>query len=315
MRSEAGALAPITLFAFNRPLHLKKTLAALAKNELAAQSDLTIYCDGPRTAEEQRLTDAVRSVARSAKGFASLTLVERSSNLGCAGSVMDGLTQMFSQSEKVIVIEDDILTSPFTLSYLNTALEHFRMRKNVFSISAWAPPPTLFRLPQDAEGDIYYVPRFHCWGWASWRDRFERVDWDVKDYARFNSSPYLRRLYAQQGEDLPAMLDAQMAGNLDSWAVRMDFSRFIQGMVSINPRYSYTTNIGMGSGTHTTEATTRYDNDLSMALSSPKMDIDPVYDYEMFLRYASYPTEKKSIRTKVKEMFVSIKRSFIAPVL
>lgn len=304
-------LAPIVVFAFNRPGHLRRTLEALSANTLAAESAVTIFCDGPRTAEEHRLTDAVRSVARSAKGFATLNLVERSSNLGCAGSVMDGLTQMFSQNEKVIVIEDDILTSPFTLSYLNTALEHFRMRNNVFSISAWAPPPTLFRLPQDAEGDIYYVPRFHCWGWASWRDRFERVDWAVKDYVRFNSSPYLRRLYAQQGGDLPAILDAQMAGNLNTWDIQTDFSRFMRGMVCINPRFSYTTNIGMGSGTHTTEATTRYDNDLAMALPCPKMNIDSFYDYEVFHRYASLYVAKRSFKANLKAVFRRIKRKFM----
>lgn len=98
--------APIAVFAFNRPDHLRRTLDALAANELAAQSDLTIFCDGPRSGAETEKTEAVRNVAKSAQGFASLTVVERPCNLGCATSIIDGLKQMFAQHAKLIVIED-----------------------------------------------------------------------------------------------------------------------------------------------------------------------------------------------------------------
>ncbi|MDY0203975.1 MAG: hypothetical protein RBR49_07610 [Desulfovibrio desulfuricans] len=299
-------LAPIAVFAFNRPDHLGRTLEALAANNLAAESDVTIFCDGPRHKDERELTDAVRSVAKSAQGFASICVVERPRNLGCANSVIDGLKQMFARSEGVIIIEDDILTSAYTLSYLNSALSHFKEQKNIFSISAWAPPKSLFQQSNDDTTNIYFVPRFHCWGWASWRDRFEQIDWDVTDYAKFNASPYLRRLYAQQGLDLPAMLDMQMSGKLNTWDIRADFSRFMRGMVSVNPRHSYTTNIGMGSGTHTTQTTSVYDNDLSLAIQHLNLDAENIYDYDLFREYASLHVHRENFWVNLKRQIKSM---------
>ena len=298
--------SPIAVFAFNRPDHLRRTLDALAANKLAAQSDVTIFCDGPRHEGERDATVSVRQVARTARGFASLTVVERPCNLGCAASIIDGLKQMFAHSESVIIIEDDILTSIHTLSYLNTALTHFKGQKNIFSISAWAPPKSLFQQSKDDTADIYFVPRFHCWGWASWRDRFEQIDWDVTDYAKFNASPYIRRLYAQQGLDLPAMLDMQMSGKLNTWDIKADFSRFMRRMVSVNPRYSYTTNIGMGSGTHTTQATSTYDNDLNLAIQHLNLDAENIYDYDLFRRYASLPVHRGNFWVNLKRQIKSI---------
>ena len=115
--------APIAVFAFNRPDLFARTLAALAANELAEQSSLTIFCDGPRHEGDEAGTRAVRDLARHATGFASLEVVERPRNMGCAASVIDGLTEMFRRHERLIVIEDDILTSPHTLRFLNEGLE------------------------------------------------------------------------------------------------------------------------------------------------------------------------------------------------
>lgn len=264
-------VAPIAIFAFNRPDHLRQTLTALADNNLAAESDITIFCDGPRNVEEAVLTEAVRSVAKGAKGFRSVTVTGREQNLGCARAVMSGLVEMTARHERLIVIEDDILCSPHTLSFLNTCLEKYATASTVFSIAAWAPPLNLAAIPKEYPYDIYFTPRFHCWGWASWRDRLEKVDWNVSDYGEFKRQPYLQRAFCQGGEDLSPMLVEQMEGGLDTWDIQMDYSRFKHGCVGVNPVYSYTTNIGMGSGTHTTVPTAVFDNDLTLAVASPKL--------------------------------------------
>jgi hypothetical protein len=276
--------APIALFAFNRPMHLKRTLSALAANDLAAESDMTIFCDGPRHEEEKKLTDAVREVAACAVGFHSITIITHEQNLGCAESVIGGMEYMFTRHERLVVIEDDILCSRYTLSFLNACLEKYAAEPTVFSIAAWAPPPHLVSIPKDFPYDVYFTPRFHCWGWASWRDRWERVDWEVSDYVEFARQPYLQRAFCQGGDDLAPMLKKQMEGCLDSWAVRMDYSRFKHGCLGLNPVYSYTTNIGMGSGTHTTRATTIFDNDLSLALQRLRMPGTVFMDNEIVRR-------------------------------
>lgn len=258
-------IAHIVVFAFNRPDHLRRTLTTLAANDLAAASDATIFCDGPRSAAEAAKAKAVRNVAKEAQGFASVTVVERDKNLGCAASIIDGLTQMFTLYERLIVIEDDILTSPHTLQFLNDGLSYYADDKRIFNISAWSPPPSIFKIPLAYPHDVYAIPRFNCWGWASWRDRFEDIDWKVSDYASFKKSSQLRKAFNAGGEDMSPMLDNQMSGKLDTWDIRADFWRFKNNQVGINPVRSYTTNIGMDSGTHCTDGTTRYDNDISLA--------------------------------------------------
>jgi len=263
--------APTAVFAFNRPEHLRRTLAALAANDLAAESDLTIFCDGPRREEERVLTDEVRTAAREAKGFRSLEVVEREKNFGCADSVISGLEHMFTRHERLVVIEDDILCSPHTLRFLNAGLEKYANEPMVFNIAAWSPPPTLMPVTPAYPFDVYFVPRFNCWGWASWRDRWEIIDWDVSDYAAFARNARLRRAFNHGGNDMAPMLDSQMAGEINSWAIRMDYARFKHGRLGLNPVISYTTNIGMGSGTHTKEFTTRYDNDINKARPYPRL--------------------------------------------
>lgn len=257
--------APIALFAFNRPDHLSRVLEALAANRLADRSSLTLFCDGPRNDAEKIQTDATRGVARAATGFANVRVVEREQNLGCARSFIQGLEEMFAAHERLVVMEDDILCSPHTLEFLNTGLERYADEPAVFNIAAWSPPPRIFPIPDDYPYDTYAIPRFNCWGWASWRDRFTSVDWDVTDYDRFIRTPVLQRAYDRGGADMTTMLRMQMEGRLNTWDVRVDYARFRHGRVGINPVRAYTTNIGFGGGTHCTVASTRFDNDPGLA--------------------------------------------------
>lgn len=261
-----NSTAPIAVFAFNRPDHLQRTLQALAANTLASQSPITIFCDGPRHDEEKSKTDAVREVAKTAKGFASVRVIARESNMGCATSVITGLQEMFAEHEKLIIIEDDILCSPHTLTFLNEGLTRYADMKTVFNVSAWSAPGKIFPLPEGYAYDVYAVPRLSGWGWATWRDRWGLVDWQMQDYKTFKSSPFMREAFNRGGQDMSDMLDAQMSGCIDAWDIRMDYARFKHGCVGINPVISYTTNIGMGCGTHTTEFSDRLDNDISRAL-------------------------------------------------
>lgn len=258
--------APIVVFAFNRPALLQQTLHALAHNELASESTLTIYCDGPRRQDEKKSTDAVRAIAGNAEGFASVSVVAREKNMGCAASIIAGLQQMFARHERLIIIEDDILCSPHTLGFLNDGLERYAACKTVFNIAAWSPPKKRFSVPARYEWDVYAIPRMNGWGWATWRDRFASVDWSVPGYEKFCRSTTLRAAFDAGGADMSGMLDSQMHGEIDAWDIRMDYARFSQGCVGINPVRSYTTNIGFGCGTHTTTHTNRYDNDISNAV-------------------------------------------------
>ena len=263
-------MLPIVIFAFNRPALLQRTLTALAANDFADKAILTVFCDGPRHEKDEPGTRAVRELAKKAQGFAAVEVVERPKNMGCADSVIDGLTEMFRLHERLIVIEDDIVTSPYTLRFLSEGLARYADNEKVFNISAWTPPHIARNLLTDYPYDVYAIPRFNCWGWASWRDRFQDIDWSVKDYQTFKNSPQLRKAFNAGGDDLSPMLDMQMKGKINSWAIRADYARFKKNMVGINPIRSYTLNIGMGSGTHTTEPTTYWDSDISLSVETPQ---------------------------------------------
>lgn len=290
----------IALFCFNRPDLLQQTLTALAVNDLANKASLTIFCDGPRYEKDEPRTHAVRDLAKSTQGFASVEVVERPQNMGCAASIIAGLKEMFRLHEQLIVIEDDIVTSPYTLRFLSEGLARYTDNENVFNLSAWTPPSIARNLPSNYPYDTYAIPRFNCWGWASWRDRFQNIDWEVKDYQEFKNSPQLRKAFNAGGDDLSLMLDMQMEGKINSWAIRADYARFKKNMLGINPVRSYTLNIGMGSGTHTTVATSYWDSDLSLAVKYPHFISDVHVDKDIHDTYLScYKNKHHSLPVRV----------------
>lgn len=290
------SLLTITLFCFNRPDLFQRTLVALSRNQLADKTSLTIFCDGPRHEKDELGTQAVRALAKKAQGFASLEVVESPQNMGCANSVINWLTEMFRLHERLIVIEDDIVTSPYAIRFLSEGLARYADNGKVFNIAAWTPPHISRNLPADYSYDVYAIPRFNCWGWASWRDRFQGIDWSVTDYQEFKNSPQLRKAFNTGGEDLSSMLDMQMEGKINSWAIRADYARFKKNMLGINPVRSYALNIGMGSGTHTTTATTYWDSDISLAVEYPRFLNDINVDSRIHKIYhACYSRQKHSL--------------------
>lgn len=286
----------IALFSFNRPDLFQRTLIALSRNQLADKTSLTIFCDGPRREKDEPGTRAVRELAKKAQGFASVEVVERPKNMGCAASIIDGLTEMFRLHERLIVIEDDIVTSSYTLRFLSEGLARYADNEKVFNLAAWSPPHIARNIPANYPYDVYAIPRFNCWGWASWRDRFQDIDWDVQDYQIFKNSPQLRKAFNAGGDDLSLMLDDQMQGKIDAWDIRADYARFKKNMLGINPVRSYALNIGMGSGTHTTTATTYWDSDISLAMEHPRFMEDVSIDARILETYlACYKGQKRSL--------------------
>lgn len=297
----------IAIFAFNRPDLLQRTLTALAANDLVNKASVTFFCDGPRHEKDEPGTRAVRELAKKAQGFASVEVVERPKNMGCAASIIDGLTEMFRLHERLIVIEDDIVTSPYTLRFLSEGLARYADNEKVFNIAAWTPPHIARKISVSYPYDIYAIPRFNCWGWASWRDRFQDIDWDVTDYQEFKNSPELRNAFNAGGNDLSSMLDEQMQGKIDTWDIRADYARFKKNMLGINPVRSYALNIGMGSGTHTTTATTYFDSDISLAEANPRFMDEIAVDKTIGNIYCSfYNGEKRSLSARIIKKICNI---------
>ena len=220
---------PVVLFAFNRPDALRRSLAALAAADLAAETDLFIRLDGPRNEADAEKVAAVRDVALGAQGFRKVDVSWSDSNLGLGPSVIMGVERILDCSEAVIVLEDDLVVSRGFLVYMNEALRKYADDKRVFSVCGYSNRVTV---PGDYPYDAYFAPRSSSWGWATWRDRWQSVDWNPTPASlRQNALAFNR----WGGSDCAKMLRDWMEGRNQSWAIRFCYSQFLQGKTALFP--------------------------------------------------------------------------------
>lgn len=244
-------LAPIVLFVYNRLEHTQKVIETLSKNELAKESELYIFSDAAKNDAGLEKVNTVRAFIHDEKwheNFKNVTITEAIENKGLANSVIYGVTKIIQEYQKVIVIEDDLILSPFFLDYMNEALEFYEKDENIWSISGYSfPMKTMQKYPHD----VFYSYRGCSWGWATWSDRWTMVDWNVEDYSKLEKDAQWRRKFNRGGGDLFEMLKAQMEGRIDSWAIRWCFTQSNLGKYTIYPKNSYLGNGGCdGSGTN-----------------------------------------------------------------
>ena len=243
--------APVILFTYKRLLHTIKTIEALDANVLADKSELFIFSDGYKGDEDETAVKEVRSYLEQYKNdsnFKSVTVYYAENNHGLANSVIDGVTKIINTYGNVIVVEDDLVTSIDFLKFMNEALEYYEKDEKVWSIAGYTPN---IRGLDHYNKDVYICLRAGSWGWATWRNRWNCIDWDVKDYPIFQKDKKARKAFGKRGANMPEMLDAQMRGEVDSWAIRFCYEQFKRNAVTINPTISRVRNMGIdGSGTH-----------------------------------------------------------------
>ena len=264
--------APILLFTYKRLDALKNTIAALKKNDLASESDLFIFSDGPKQLKDKDIIDQIRAFLKTIEGFKSVTISASPTNKGLANSIIGGVTTVMEKSETVIVLEDDLLTTPNFLTYMNKALSEYTAEKKIFSISGYSFD---LRSKDQNPNTTYLLNRGWSWGWATWRDRWENVDWEVASYKEFSENKIERKEFAKGGSDLNAMLDKQMSGKLDSWAIRWFYHQFKTGGLTLYPLGSKIYNDGFDEfATHTNGSEKRYlpylDKEHQMNFDFPK---------------------------------------------
>lgn len=239
--------APVCLFAFNRPDHTARTLAALAASPLAAQTELQVFLDGPRSEDDTRLVAQTRNVIEAQSGFASVKLHARDENAGLAKSIQEGVTATMQAYGKVIVVEDDIVTSPAFLTYMNRALDRYQDDPRVWHIAGFNEDlPAL----SDRRGAVFW--RFmSCWGWASWADRWQHFERDPEKLVQQFSDDDIYRFNLNGAQDFWDQVQGNVRGEIRTWAVFWYATIFKQGGLCLSPCKSYADNIGMdGSGTH-----------------------------------------------------------------
>lgn len=294
-------LAPVVLFTYKRLETLKITIAALLANRLAADSDLIIYSDGAKKLENQIIIDEIRSYLKTITGFKSVCIHESKTNKGLATSIINGVSEVMAQYHKAIVLEDDLITSTNFLDFMNAGLDEYQEQKKVYSISGYA-----FDLKYKAtENDAYFLNRHWPWGWASWQDRWQEVDWEVKDYIHFKSNSKLKKEFALLGSDVNAMLEKQMNGNLDSWSIRWTYHIFTKKGLVLFPKVSKINNNGFDTNaTNTIGINDRY---LTAFDLSNQTNFDLPTAFEIHKKYQKALQWKMGffsrLTNKIKEIF------------
>lgn len=243
-------LAPVILFTFNRPKHTALTLNALAANELASNTDLYVFSDGPRNKEDLIKTKEVAALLHSLKSqnrFKSVSIFESKKNKGLAKSVISGVTQVFLEYNSVIVLEDDLIVSKNYIKYMNDALNFYK-DTNAGSVTGYSP------LKLDAtkySSRTYAVQRNCSFGWGTWKEIWDEIDWDVTMYDSYRKNYFQRRKFNKTGFDRSIRLDRQMKKNVQSWSIRFGFNLFKMNKLTYYPINSKIKPNGWdGSGVH-----------------------------------------------------------------
>lgn len=238
-------LAPILVFVYNRLSHTQKLIQSLQQNEFAKDSDLFIYSDGAKSGGEELVRD-VRDYIRKIDGFKSVTIVERDSNWGLARNIIDGVTERVNQFEKVIVLEDDLVVSPYFIFFMNKALNVYQTNEKIGHIHACA------FFDNGALPDTFLIKWVGSWGWATWKRAWRYFEPDgVTLLKQIESENRTREFDFNYTYKFTKMLRNQIKGKNNSWAVRWYATLFLRNILSVNAGKSLVYNEGFdGSGTH-----------------------------------------------------------------
>ncbi len=240
--------APIILFAFNRLEPLKACIASLRSNSESSDSDLIVYVDGPRADKEgeREKVSEVREYVKTVTGFKSLTCHFSEVNKKLGPSIIAGVTAVMADYGRAIVLEDDIVVSKNYLSFMNQCLALYQDNKEVFSVCGYS---IKLKVPTDYAYDVYFGPRSNSWGWATWKDRWEKCDWTLEDWSAVKKNA--RAFNRWGGSNCFSLLSGWKKGKNQSWAIRFCYSQFINKAVALFPVVSHVDNEGFdGNGTN-----------------------------------------------------------------
>ena len=256
-------LAPIAIFAFNRLEPLKACVASLLNNNEASESDLIVFVDGPRKTKdgEALKVEAVRQYVSNIEGFKRVEMHFSEENKGLANSIIGGTTEVIKKYGCVIVLEDDLFVAPTFLSYMNTMLTAYNTDKRIMQVTGYSSKIHDY---ERYKLDFYLSGRAHSWSWGTWKDRWETVDWDVKDFDELEANKKQQRAFCKYGSDLFGMLKGWKYGRNNSWYIRFDYSMHKQGRYCISPIRSLVRNDGFGPEATHTSVYDRYKIDFDM---------------------------------------------------
>jgi hypothetical protein len=249
-------LAPIVLFVYNRPVHALRTLQALKKNDLADKSTLYVYCDGPKanaSPEERGKIDSVRSIVKQEKWCGEVHVFERDSNNGLAASIIKGVTEIINRHGKVIVLEDDLETSPGFLTYMNQALQVYESEPSVMHVSGY-----MF-LVKKKLASTFFLNIASCWGWGTWKRAWDKFEINASFlYEQLKEKKLLHRLNIEDSTNYEKQLIQNIKKIKTTWAIKWYATVVLNKGYCLHPFPSLVNNTGNDQSGENCGETTRY---------------------------------------------------------
>jgi len=297
-------LAPICLFTYNRIKETKKTVEYLKNNKLANKSILFIFSDGAKDQNEIDTILKVRKYLRTINGFLKIKIIERPSNYGLANNIINGVTKILKTYEKIIVLEDDLITGKYFLTFMNDALNLYERNEKVISINGYS------YFSNENNEETYFLKTADNLGWGTWKRGWEIFNEDgnellsqIKtqklDYSfnRNNSYPFLK------------MLEEQVNGVNDSWAIRWYASAFQKNKYTLYPKHSLVYHIGASKDA--TNYTKRSNDPLDVPLYNGKIEVEKIKVQEIEVLGKNYNKFLLKYKRSLYVRFMSKLKSII----
>jgi hypothetical protein len=301
-------LAPIVLFAYNRPELTQQTLESLAANAEAAESTLYVFADGAKTnaSDEVRARiERVREVVLSRQWCKNVHLIAAEANKGLANSVIGGVTQIVNEYGRVIVVEDDVTVSPFFLQFMNKALDTHADDPRVSGIGSWN-----YFCPPSVSKDNFFLRHPDSIAWATYARAWAKFNPDIVFLQKAIAERRLGRyLNMENSINLVKMLKNQELGKVDSWAVRWTASVILEGMLTFYPQFPIARHEGYAAGTHFSGTETTYDKDLELA--NAPLSIRPIPVVENAAAIKAYVAFARKHDNRLVRAWATIKRWFV----
>ncbi len=303
-------LAPIVLFVYNRPSHTRRTIESLKKNYLADESMLYIYSDSGKCNDDDSGVYQVRELLKNVNGFKRVIINERKSNWGLAKNIIDGVTSLVNEYGKVIVMEDDLVTSPYFLKYMNDSLKLYADQKKVWHISGWNYPIDT----SDLE-DVFLWRFMNCWGWSTWSDRWRHYEKNIDKVINEFSKEQIDYINLDNTDTSWSQVIRNKEKRIDTWAIFWYLSIIRNKGLCLNPSNSLVINIGNDGSGENCQATDSFTTKLSVTKelivsTKVKENVIAVNEVKKFYKSLKKPLLKR-IFNKVKLIISKIKINII----
>ena len=296
-------LAPIALFCYNRPNHLKLTIASLKNNYLASQSTLYIFLDGPTSKKDIIKNNEVFNYISKISGFAKIKIYRSKKNLGLSKSIIDGINFVLKENDKIIVVEDDIVTSPLFLEFMNESLSKYEKNFKVWHIAGHSH----LKPDEKEKQKVFFSYYMNCWGWATWKNRWKMFEKNPNKLINSFSKKDISKFDLEGSGLFWSQILKNANRKINTWAIFWYATIYIRKKLCCNPLKSYVRNIGMdGSGMHCTDSKYLDDNMLYIK-PNVKFLSKPIFSKKYFKIYKNYfKSQPQSIFKKLVDRIGNI---------